>query len=151
MKKFIAAALVASLVTTPVMAAGYERDRGGDHRPTATQMKRDNRAPAVQVKRDNRAPVAQVKHDNRSSVTQYNRNTRPAAWQQQQVQSQKHQWKKGQKFDRRYASNYREIGNPRSYHLNNAPRGYHWVQSGNDAVLVGIATGIISAIVANAL
>jgi len=60
-------------------------------------------------------------------------------------------WAKGQRFDRRYAANYRVIGNPRAYRLNAAPRGYHWVQSGNDAVLVAIAGGLIGAVVAGAL
>ena len=34
-------------------------------------------------------------------------------------------WAKGQRFDRRYASNYRVINNPRSHRLYNAPRGYY--------------------------
>ena len=63
---------------------------------------------------------------------------------------QGHRWQKGQRFDRRYASNYRVISNPYAYHLRTAPRGYRWVQSGNDAVLVAIASGIIGALVANA-
>lgn len=31
----------------------------------------------------------------------------------------------------------------RGHHLNTPPRGYHWVQSGADYVLVAIATGVI--------
>jgi len=31
-----------------------------------------------------------------------------------------------------------------------APRGYRWVQSGNDAVLVALASGLIGAIIGNA-
>jgi Ni/Co efflux regulator RcnB len=57
---------------------------------------------------------------------------------------------RGQRFDSRYARNYRVIQNPRAYRLHNAPRGYRWVQSGNDAVLVAIASGLIGAILANA-
>jgi Ni/Co efflux regulator RcnB len=56
----------------------------------------------------------------------------------------------GQRFDRRYATNYRMIQNPHYYRLNDAPRGYRWVQSGNDAVLVAVASGLIGAILANA-
>jgi Ni/Co efflux regulator RcnB len=65
-----------------------------------------------------------------------------------QVNSRK--WKKGQRFDRRYATNYRVIQSPRQYRLNDAPRGYRWVQSNNDAVLVGITSGLIAAVLANA-
>ena len=61
-----------------------------------------------------------------------------------------HRWQRGQRFDRRYASNYMVISNPYRYHLRAAPYGYHWVRSGNDAVLVALASGIIGALVANA-
>lgn len=60
-----------------------------------------------------------------------------------------HRWQRGQRFDQRYAANYRVINNPYYYHLRAAPRGYRWVQSGNDAVLVAITSGIIGAILAN--
>ena len=62
-----------------------------------------------------------------------------------------HKWAKGQKFDRRYATNYRVL-NYRDYRtLRAPPRGYRWVRSGNDAVLIGITSGIISAVVTNAI
>lgn len=62
---------------------------------------------------------------------------------------QGHRWNRGDRFDRRYAMNYRVIDNPRYYNLRPAPYGYRWVQSGNDAVLVAIASGIIGSIIAN--
>jgi Ni/Co efflux regulator RcnB len=61
-----------------------------------------------------------------------------------------HRWNRGDRFDRRYASNYMVISNPYAYNLRPAPYGYHWVRSGNDAVLVALASGIIGALVANA-
>lgn len=39
----------------------------------------------------------------------------------------------------------------RAHRLQPPPRGYHWVQNGSDYVLVAIATGVISAVVLNAL
>jgi Ni/Co efflux regulator RcnB len=63
---------------------------------------------------------------------------------------QAHRWNRGDRFDSRYAMNYRVISNPYAYNLRPAPYGYRWVQSGNDAVLVAIAGGIIGAIMANA-
>jgi Ni/Co efflux regulator RcnB len=59
-------------------------------------------------------------------------------------------WRRGERFDSRYAMNYQMISNPGYYHLRPAPRGYRWVQSGNDAVLVAIAGGLIGAVLANA-
>lgn len=62
-----------------------------------------------------------------------------------------HRWAKGQRFDRRYATNYRVIDNYRDYRLSAPPRGYQYVRSGNDAVLVGIASGIIGAVIGSVI
>ncbi|QHD67612.1 hypothetical protein GS397_11520 [Sphingobium yanoikuyae] len=66
------------------------------------------------------------------------------------VRNDRH-WAKGQRFDRRYATNYRVVDNYRGYRLSAPPRGYHWVRSGNDAVLVALTSGIIGAVVAGAI
>lgn len=62
-------------------------------------------------------------------------------------------WNKGQRFDRRYAQNYRIVDyrKYRARKLYAPPRGYRWVRSGNDAVLVGVTSGLISAVLVNAL
>ena len=62
---------------------------------------------------------------------------------------QQRRWNRGDRFDSRYATNYTVISNPYAYHLRRAPYGYRWVRSGNDAVLVAIASGIIGAVLAN--
>ncbi len=62
-------------------------------------------------------------------------------------------WRKGQRFDRRYARNYQRIDNWRSYRsrrLYQPPRGYYWARSGNDAVLIAATSGIIGAVLAGA-
>jgi Ni/Co efflux regulator RcnB len=62
-------------------------------------------------------------------------------------------WARGQRFDSRYAQNYQVVNNWQSYrgrHLYAPPRGYHWVRSGNDAVLVALAGGLIGAVVGGA-
>jgi Ni/Co efflux regulator RcnB len=60
-------------------------------------------------------------------------------------------WAKGQRFDRSRASNYRVVNNYRDYRLSAPPRGYQWVRSGNDAVLIAITSGIIGAVVGSAI
>jgi len=60
-------------------------------------------------------------------------------------------WRKGERFDSRYARNYRQIDYRKYRGLKAPPRGYRYVQSGNDAVLVGITSGIIAAVIANAI
>lgn len=110
MKKFIIAALAASVLATPVMAA------------------------------------PQHGHDVRGRVEQRNDHRF-----QQQRQTQNRSWHRGERFNQREARNYRVINNYQQYRLQTAPRGYRWVQSGNDAVLVGITSGIIASVLANAI
>ncbi|HYI39239.1 MAG TPA: RcnB family protein [Allosphingosinicella sp.] len=114
MKKFIFAAVAASVLAAPVAAApGY----GRDDRSHAQEVRGRQAVKTRQV-----VKVRQVQARN---------------------------WRKGERFDRRQARNYRVIQNPRAYRLNDAPRGYQWVQSDNNAVLVAITSGIIGAIFAN--
>jgi Ni/Co efflux regulator RcnB len=131
MKKFIIAALAASIIATPAMAApGYNQGHGSQNR--------------VEQRYDNRAPQHQVDHRK-----QYQRPVavRYAPYQQRQIAH--HNWRKGDRFDSRYASNYRVISQPRAYGLRSAPNGYRWVQSGNDAVLIGITSGIVASIMSS--
>ena len=116
MKKFILAAIAATLVAGPALAAEPQQRYGQNN----------NGRPHVQkvVKK-----------------TVY----RPAA---QQYRSD---WKRGQRFDSRYARNYRQVDYRQYRGLRAPPRGYRYVQSGNDAILVGVTSGIISAIFANIL
>jgi Ni/Co efflux regulator RcnB len=70
-----------------------------------------------------------------------------------QNQNRGRAWRKGQRFDRRYAQNYREI-DYRTYRgrgLYAPPRGHRWVRSGNDAVLIAIGSGLIGAVIGNAI
>ena len=111
MKKFLLAAVAASLVATPAMAA--PQHYGQRHQPVKVVKKTVYKP----------APRAQYRNN----------------------------WKRGERFDSRYARNYRQIDYRQYRGLKAPPRGYHYVQSGNDAVLVGVASGVIAAIFANML
>ncbi len=63
---------------------------------------------------------------------------------------QDHRWQRGERFDPQFASDYMVISDPGYYNLGPAPYGYRWVRSGNNAILVAIASGIIGALAANA-
>ncbi len=125
MKKFILAAVAASVIAAPVMAAPFgDNDRNGRH-----EQRYDNRG-----------------HDDRGHNDRgYNQRR------DNRYQNQYRSWNRGDRFDSRYARNYRVISSPSHYHLHNAPRGYRWVQSGNDALLIGITTGVIASVLANAI
>ena len=120
MKKFVLAAVAASLVAAPAMAApGY------DYRVVKQQP---NRTVVVDRGRGYTERTV-IRHDDGR------------------------RWAKGQRFDRRYAQNYRQI-DYRGYRgrgLYAPPRGYQWVQSGNDAVLVALASGLIGAVIGGAI
>ena len=109
MKKFVLAAVAASLVATPALAAAPQQHYR--HAPVQKVVKKTVYKPAYRA-------------DHRN-------------------------WQRGERFDRRYARNYRQIDYRQYRGLRTPPRGYHYVQSGNDAVLVGITSGIIAAVFAN--
>ncbi|MES2989765.1 MAG: RcnB family protein [Pseudomonadota bacterium] len=116
MKKFLMAAVAATLVATPALAAPQNyagQNYGGQRHQPVKVVKKTVYKPA---------PV------------QYRNN-----------------WQRGQRFDSRYARNYRQIDYRQHRGMKAPPRGYRYVQSGNDAVLVAVTTGVIAAIFANIL
>ena len=98
------------------------------------------------------ANAADYNHNGRHQVEQrYDRHDNGSRYQAQNYRAQQYRnFRQGDRFDSRYARNYRVVSNPRAYGLYAAPRGQHWVRSGNDALLVGLAGGVIGAIIANA-
>ncbi|NML94758.1 RcnB family protein [Novosphingobium olei] len=58
-------------------------------------------------------------------------------------------FRKGQRFVSSRAPNYRVVDYRQYRRLGPPPRGYHWVRSGNDALLVAISSGIIASVIAN--
>ena len=129
MKKIFLAAVGASvalggLAATPASAADFGRNDRGRHEQVQTRKQVHSRK------------QVQIRKVVRNRYVQNGRN-------------HSRKWQRGERFDQRYAMNYRVISSPGYYHLRSAPRGYRWVQSGNDAVLVAITSGIIGAILAN--
>ncbi len=57
-----------------------------------------------------------------------------------------HNFYRGGRLPQQYRSHQYVVDDWRGHHLNAPPRGYHWVQTGGDYVLVAIATGIIAQI-----
>jgi Ni/Co efflux regulator RcnB len=127
MKKLILAALAASVAASPVLAAPYQG--WNDHDRGSQSFRHDDRDHGSRF-------------DNRGGDDRYGQWDNGSRFQHRN-------WQRGQRFDSRYAYNYRVISNPGYYRLHDAPRGYRWVQSGDDAVLIGLTSGIIAAVVAN--
>ena len=60
-----------------------------------------------------------------------------------------HDFRKGQRLPDQYRHKHYVVDDWRGHHLRAPPRGYHWVQTGGDYVLVAIASGIILQIFLN--
>jgi Ni/Co efflux regulator RcnB len=130
-KKILMALATTTLVASPIISSQAQAQGYGQHRQEQTRT-------VVKQKPNGRTVVKQ-----RTVVRKDVRNNRYAA--------SNHRWAKGQRFDGRQASNYRVINNYRGYRLNAPPRGYQWVQSGNDAVLIAITSGLIGAVIGGAI
>jgi Ni/Co efflux regulator RcnB len=88
-------------------------------------------------RRNDRRP--DVRHDNRDFGKGHNdhmRNGRGAG--------PGHQYYQGDRFPSEYRNRSYVVSDWRGHNLSAPPRGYQWVQSGNDYVMVAIATGIIA-------
>ena len=120
-KKIIMALATTTLVTSPIVSA---QAQAAPHRQEVTRT--------VVKQQPHGRTVVKQKASGRQATP-----TRPRA--------------KGQRFDRRYATNYRVVSNYRDYRLSAPPRGYQWVRSGNDAVLIALTSGIIGAVVGSAI
>ncbi len=122
MKKLILTALTAALLASPMAASANGRT----------------------VVRERAATTTIVQHDDRGRQVKKTVVQKP-------VQTRK--WQRGQKFERAQATNYRQIDyrNYKQRGLYTPPKGSQWVQSGNDAVLVAVASGLIGAVIGGAL
>jgi len=60
-----------------------------------------------------------------------------------------HAWYRGDRLPYEYRTRHYVVDDWRSHHLYAPPRGYQWVQSGGDYLLVAVATGIIASILLN--
>ena len=138
MKKLIAAAVALSMIGTSAMAAPYQGNHNSNRGHVEQSYKQHSAKPGS-YKQNSYKGNGYKQSDYRQNNGKY------------QSRNHYNHWKKGERFDRNRATNYRVIHSPRDYRLNNAPRGYQWVRSGNDAVLIGITSGIVSAIMANVI
>jgi Ni/Co efflux regulator RcnB len=143
-KRNIVAALVAAVLVSGVPAFaqdhGYRNDRSEsrDNRDNNWQQQRDNRwQPSQQRGRDEyRGDNAR---GNWGRTADFNSGYDGAG--------PNHDLRRGGRLPSRYRTHQYVVDNYRVHHLSAPPRGYHWVQTGADYVLVGAATGLIAQIV----
>jgi Ni/Co efflux regulator RcnB len=143
-KRIIVSALVAAVLGSGVPAFaqdhGYRNDRsdGRANRDNNWQQQRDNRWQQSQQRgRD------QYRGDNTRGnfgrTADFNSGYDGAG--------PHHDLRRGGRLPSRYRTHQYVVDNYRSHRLSAPPRGYHWVQTGADYVLVAAATGLIAQIV----
>ena len=142
MRKIIIAALAATMFASPVLAAAPKVA------PAQTQQAAQALDLRIDVRNDRRDDRRWDRHDRRYD----NRRDARRHWHAPPPRVVQHRkWSRGQRFDHRWAPNYRVIAQPHYYRLHAPPRGHRWVQSGNDAVLIALTTGIVAAVIAGAV
>jgi len=154
MKKLIAAAIAAAMivpaVSTPAEARGKDRyERSEQHKRYDRRDRHDrhDRYERRYSKRDRYDRRHRYDRDHR-----YDRRDRYARrdYRDYRRYSNHHRWRRGDRFDRRYVRYYRPVYYRDYRRLYAPPRGYRWVRANDDALLIGITSGIVSAIVSNA-
>jgi Ni/Co efflux regulator RcnB len=60
-----------------------------------------------------------------------------------------HDLRRGGRLPSQYRNRQYVVNDWRNHHLSAPPRGYQWVQTGGDYVLVAAATGLIASILLN--
>jgi len=122
------AAIAASLgLSSAAFAQEYgnqDRDHRGDQR---WEQRNDQRAQG---------------HDNRYDNRMGNRGYEERAY-------NAHEWHRGDRLPSEYRNRQYVVNDWRGHRLSAPPRGYQWVQVGNDYVLAAIATGIIANLIIN--
>ena len=94
--------------------------------------------------RDNQEWKQQGRHDNRDFGRSHNEHRKHG-----RGVGPNHEYYRGDRMPYDYRHRHYVVNDWRGHSLSAPPRGYHWVQSGNDYVLIAIATGIIATVLLN--
>ena len=132
-KKLISAIVAVAFSTGSLAFAqdsGYRNDRG-----RYEQSQRGER----QDSRDN------YRNDAGRNMTNRNEQGRSNNYQQREERGAgpQGQFRRGGRLPSEYRNRQYVVNDWRGHHLSAPPRGYHWVQTGQDYVLAAIATGVI--------
>ena len=126
----------------PSQRSGPQDRRGDDSRGS------DRRQPSWQSRQDQRRDDrhAQRRDDRRDDRQDGRRGDLRAGGRDDRGAGPNRAWHRGDRVPPQYRGYTYVVDDWRGHRLSAPPRGYHWVQSGGDYVLVAIATGIILSI-----
>jgi Ni/Co efflux regulator RcnB len=140
-KKLIIPALIAASISSVAVAQDRGQDRGRDDRNRGDNMQRghDNDHRGDDRRDDHRGNDYRGNdHRDNRGPTAYNRGAGP-----------RHDLQRGGRLPSQYRNRQYVVNDWRGHRLSAPPRGYQWVQTGSDYVLVAAATGLIAQILLN--
>ncbi|HEX8661952.1 MAG TPA: RcnB family protein [Brevundimonas sp.] len=164
MKKILTAAIAATLAMSSlgVASAAEAQSRGNyEQRQDRRDDRRDDRGDRRDERRDDRNDRREWRQDNRDDRREARQDQRAySQWQRSERRYsagryqaprgyQTRQWSYGQRMPSYYRSNQYVVNDYGRYGLRAPPRGYHYVRSGNDAVLTAVTTGLVVAVIAS--
>ena len=139
-KHLIAKALIAVLLAANAPAfAQHGHDRAQERREERRDDRREYRDERREERREYRDERREDRRDYRDERREERREARRGA-------GPRHDLYRGQRLPANYHHKQYVVDNWRAHRLSAPPRGYHWVQVGNDYVLAAIATGIIASV-----
>ena len=130
--KTIVSALLAMSIATSGLAFGQNNDSSRDE-----SLWRRNH----QDRRDN----ADFRRDHQDNRRNWDRNDN----RDERGAGPTHDFRRGDRLPVEYRSRQYVVDDWRGHRLSAPPRGYHWVQTGGDYVLVAIASGVILQLLLN--
>jgi len=135
-KTLIAALIAIAMGSSGIALAQRAGDRNDDRKEQSQRDDRDGR--------DNRDRQANDRRDNRDGNENRDNRGREGDGHENRGAGPNHNFYKGQRLPAQYHNKYYVVDDWRGHQLSAPPRGYHWVQTGGDYVLVAIATGLIA-------
>jgi Ni/Co efflux regulator RcnB len=126
-------AIVSAIMAMSLSTGGFAFAQGNEDRNDRGRNEQNQRA--QQDRRDNEA-----RQPNRADYQNRGNNS---ARQDERGAGPGHAFRKGDRLPAEYRNRSYVVDDWRGHRLSAPPRGYHWVQTGSDYVLVAVATGII--------
>jgi Ni/Co efflux regulator RcnB len=135
-------AVVSAIMAMSLTTAGFAFAQGqGDN---YNRGRNDQAQRGGQQERRDTAARQPNRGDNRSRANNNGYQARD-----EQGAGPNHDFRRGGRLPAEYRHRQYVVNDWRGHNLSAPPRGYHWVQAGNDYVLAAVATGIITQLLLN--
>ncbi|MDO8652761.1 MAG: RcnB family protein [Undibacterium sp.] len=146
-KALISAVMAISLMTgTSAFAQGHERQNERGDRGDRGRNEQSDRGRSMQNQRRERPEHDSYQERGRNDRSNYQGYQNDDRGNGPRGAGPRHDMRRGQRIPNEYRGNQYVVSNWREHQLSAPPRGYHWVQTGPDYVLVAIVSGIIAQI-----